>query len=122
MGHPDASMECWLWPGWTRCQAQQSPQPQVISYSTLISACRKDMMTEWVLQHVDKMRQQGPKPDVITYYSLISACVKGMMAEIALQFFDEMRQRGLQSNVITYSAVFRACEKRDARVGLAVLR
>ena len=70
---------------------QQGLQPDVITYSALITACEKGGMAERALQVFDKMLQQGLQPDVITYSALIHACKRGGMGERASQLFDEMR-------------------------------
>ena len=55
---------------------QQSVVPNVITYSTLISACEKGNELERALEIFATMRQEGVVPNVVTYSALISACAK----------------------------------------------
>ena len=56
---------------------QEGAIPNVITYSTLISACEKGKQPERALEVFQAMQEQGVMPDVITYNALISACEKG---------------------------------------------
>ena len=55
-------------------QEQQGVVPTVITYSALISACKKGTQVLGVLQ---TMQRQGVVPMVISYSALISAREKG---------------------------------------------
>ncbi|KAK3249083.1 hypothetical protein CYMTET_41480 [Cymbomonas tetramitiformis] len=52
-------------------------EPNVITYSSLISACEKGGQWEKALEVFAGMKKAGVEPNVITYSSLISACEKG---------------------------------------------
>ena len=60
---------------------QQGVVPDVIAYSTLISACEKGKQPERALKVFKRMMQQGAVPDAITYNAVISACAKGKQPE-----------------------------------------
>ncbi len=49
----------------------------VITYSSLISACEKAGRWELALELFNEMHREGCKPNVVTYNSLIAACAQG---------------------------------------------
>jgi pentatricopeptide repeat domain-containing protein 1 len=49
----------------------------VITYSSLISACEKAGRCELALQLFEQMHKEGCMPNVVTYNSLIAACSHG---------------------------------------------
>lgn len=49
----------------------------VITYSSLISACEKAGRCELALQLFERMHKEGCMPNVVTYNSLIAACSHG---------------------------------------------
>ena len=49
----------------------------VITYSSLISACEKAGRWELALQLFREMHAEGCRPNVVTYNSLIAACAQG---------------------------------------------
>ena len=63
---------------------QKGLQPDVITYTAVITACAKGGMAKRALQLFDAMRHHGLQPNVITYNAVISACGKGLMAKRAL--------------------------------------
>ncbi|CAK0895180.1 unnamed protein product [Prorocentrum cordatum] len=85
--------------------------PDVITYSTLISACEKGKQTGRALELFEQMQTEGIVPDVITYNTAISACEKGRQSTRAWQLFEQMQKQGLSPNVITYNTLISACEK-----------
>lgn len=56
---------------------QRGCERNVITYSSLISACEKAGRWELALQLFDRMHQEGCRPNVVTYNSLIAACSHG---------------------------------------------
>lgn len=50
----------------------------VITYSSLISACEKAGKWELALELFNEMHREGCKPNVVTYNSLIAACAQGI--------------------------------------------
>ena len=49
----------------------------VITYSSLISACEKAGRWELALELFREMHTEGCRPNVVTYNSLIAACAQG---------------------------------------------
>ena len=41
-------------------------EPNMITYSTAISACEKAKQSEQALALIEEMRQKGPEPNMIT--------------------------------------------------------
>jgi pentatricopeptide repeat domain-containing protein 1 len=86
-------------------------QPDVITYSALISACEKGAQWQRAMEVFKEMKTAGVKPDDITYSALISACEKGAQWQRAMEVFKEMKAAGVKPDAITYSALISACEK-----------
>ena len=103
----------------------------MVTFSTVVSACRNCKMPQRVSQLFEETQQQGLEPRVITYaavispgvspcsapdaaagtsakyhhiHAVVSACKKCEMPERTLQLFDEVQQQGLGPNVINYPA------------------
>ena len=79
-------------------------EPNVISYSSAISARSKGQQWEQALS-------SRLEPNVISYSSAISACSKGQQWEQALSLLSEMRSSWLQPDVISYNSAISACDK-----------
>ena len=92
---------------------QRGLKPNVITYSSLISACSKGTETEKASEVCADMKRSGLQPDVITFKALISACSKANEREKTLEVSVDMRQSGLKPNVITYYAVVSASTKGE---------
>lgn len=56
---------------------QKGCERNVITYSSLISACEKAGRCEMALQLFERMHKEGCIPNVVTYNSLIAACSHG---------------------------------------------
>ena len=89
---------------------QKGLQPDLITYSTVISACGNGGDAERALQLFVEMQQKGLQPDVITYTAVISACGKGLLAKSALQVLEDAAE-GFRPNLTTYTAVINDCGK-----------
>jgi len=55
----------------------QGIKPDIVTYSTLISACEKGEDLTKALQVFDYLQRHGIKPDIVTFSALISTCEKG---------------------------------------------
>eukprot|EP00854_Cymbomonas_tetramitiformis_P034631 gene34631-biopygen34656 len=88
-----------------------SAQADLMTYSTLISACEKGAQCDHALRLLGHMRAQQISPDTFTYNCIISVCAKVMRWEEALEQFDEMVAEGIQGDLHTYNAALNACEK-----------
>ena len=94
-------------------------QPDVISYSTVISTCNKARRWELVHAVYEKMKAAGISGNIITYNALISAAGRQGQVERAFELWDEMMGMGLSPNVVTYSALIAACQHGDRWVMMA---
>ena len=61
------------------CRFGGAVSVNVITYSSLISACEKAGRWELALDLFGEMHREGCKPNVVTYNSLIAACAQGML-------------------------------------------
>jgi pentatricopeptide repeat domain-containing protein 1 len=61
----------------TADMVQRGCERNVITYSSLISACEKAGRCELALQLFERMHKEGCMPNVVTYNSLIAACSHG---------------------------------------------
>jgi pentatricopeptide repeat protein len=59
---------------------QRGCERNVITYSSLISACEKAGRWQLALELLDEMHRDNCKPNVVTFNSLISACGQGLTA------------------------------------------
>ena len=57
---------------------QRGCERNVITYSSLISACEKAGRWQLALELLEEMHRDGCKPNVVTFNSLIAACGQGM--------------------------------------------
>ena len=56
---------------------RQALEPNMVTYSALISACGKGQELRRTFDVCEEMRRQALEPDMVTYSALISACGKG---------------------------------------------
>lgn len=52
----------------------------VITYSSLISACEKSGKWELALELFEEMHKDACKPNIVTYNALIAACGQGTIS------------------------------------------
>ena len=86
-------------------------QPNVVTYSALISAYEKGAQWELARDLFEAMKAARVQPDVITYSAPISAYEKAAQWELARDVFAEMNAAGVQPDVKSYSALVSAYEK-----------
>ena len=86
--------------------------PDVVSYSAVISACQKRGEWQQAISLFRAMPQARITPDVISYNAVISTCEKGGAWQQALALFLAMPKAQINPDVISYNAVISACEKR----------
>ena len=67
----------YLWLALLVLQIRRGCERNVITYSSLISACEKAGRWELALDLFSEMHREGCKPNVVTYNSLIAACAQG---------------------------------------------
>lgn len=63
-------------------QIRRGCDRNVITYSSLISACEKAGRWELALDLFSEMHREGCKPNVVTYNSLIAACAQGLASSL----------------------------------------
>ena len=87
--------------------------PDVVSYSTAISACEKGKRWQEALQLLLEMLQEmlhrSLTPNVVSHSAAISACEKGKHWEEALCLLREVPHRSLTPDVISSSAAIEGC-------------
>ncbi|CAE8635355.1 unnamed protein product [Polarella glacialis] len=82
--------------------------PNVISYSSAISACSNSGQWESVLQLMADMKQYGLQPDAILYHSAINACRNRQQFDHANELLLQMRYDGFEPDGYTSSATIGA--------------
>jgi tetratricopeptide (TPR) repeat protein len=82
-----------------RTAATEGIQPNVVTYSSLISISPDyDTASRWL----ETMKDEGIQPDVVTYSSLISISPD---YDTASRWLETMKDEGIQPNVVTYSSL-----------------
>lgn len=84
-------------------------EPNVVSYSTVISACQKQQKSQSALDLLWTMRVQLVLPNMVTCSAAISAC--GRHWKTAVWLFALMELDMVEQDVISYNAAISACEK-----------
>ena len=70
---------------------QRGCERNVITYSSLISACEKAGRWQLALELLEEMHRDGCKPNVVTFNSLIGACGQGAQLPAQALFCIEVR-------------------------------
>ena len=86
-------------------QRECNAPPDVVVYSSLVSACEKRGMLDDAKRIIKDMRAAGIKPNVVTYNSYIRCTARKMKLDDALEAYEEMKKEGLKPDVITYSSM-----------------
>ena len=89
---------------------RQSAEPDVISYSSAISACVKGAQPEQALQ-LREIQRRSVEPNVISYNAAISACQMGVYSEQARQLLRKMQRQSVEPDVISCSSTISACAR-----------
>ncbi|GBB86725.1 hypothetical protein RclHR1_13100005 [Rhizophagus clarus] len=82
--------------------------PDLIAYTTLISAKTKQLKLEEAIQVYQQMLLNNIKPNVYTYTTLIDASAKLRNLDTALKLFDDMKKMDILPNQFTYCAIMSA--------------
>lgn len=106
-------------------------EPDVISYSSAISALSKGKCWLEAINLLSEMKAHGVtllftnwkilfelKPNVIVYNSCISACANGHESEVAIRLLKEMKLNGLQPNEVSYNSAISASNDFYKAMGL----
>lgn len=65
-------------------------KPDVITFTTAISACGSCGLSEEALSIYREMERAGVRPNIITHNAVMSACIAAGQWEEALDFFTEV--------------------------------
>ncbi|CAE8591211.1 unnamed protein product, partial [Polarella glacialis] len=77
--------------------------PDVVTYSSAISACSRGQEWQLAVSLLRTAAEQGIALDVIAYSSVLSACEKSPRWEVALELLGEMRSvAGLKPNLVSF--------------------
>eukprot|EP00899_Mesostigma_viride_P015587 jgi/Mesvir1/24029/Mv10769-RA.2 len=91
--------------------------PDVITYSSLITACERVGDAQLALQLFRDMCERGIAPDVVVYSALVSACNKGECWQECLMVLRHMAENGVPPNEYTYTACIDALGRAGGRNG-----
>ena len=86
-------------------RAECSDEPDVVVYTSLVSACEKRGLLDDAKGVMAEMRARGVAPNVVTYNSFISCTRRQARLEEARRAFDEMLAAGVEPDTITYSSM-----------------
>ncbi|CAE8612474.1 unnamed protein product [Polarella glacialis] len=90
-------------------------RPDIISYSTVVSACGASAQWQRAQLLVRELGMTGPgqgiQPDVIICNALISAYEKGRRWAEAMELIAKMTLRGITPDLLSFSSAISACEK-----------
>lgn len=82
------------------------PQPDVVSWSTLIAGYARQGDSEATLNCYSRMQLAGVRPNSITFLSLLSACSHAGLVEKGVEYFESMgREHGLTPQIEHYVCV-----------------
>ncbi|XP_058089805.1 pentatricopeptide repeat-containing protein At1g43980, mitochondrial [Magnolia sinica] len=93
----------------------------VISWNSMISACKKSGYWEWALDHFGLMRVTGFLPDQFTVSTMVTVCANLRDLENGKKVFAQCIRMGFLSNSIVSSAVidmFSKCDRLEDSVRL----
>lgn len=84
--------------------------PDVVSFSTAMSACCENRQWREAMRIFRRMDRVSCHPDVVACTAAMAACEKAAMWESALEILKWMEVRGQQPNSFSFAAVLGACE------------
>jgi len=84
--------------------------PDVISYSTAISACETYGQWQVPLQLLKEMKANRVSPNIFSYNGAVSACAKAGNWQLVLKLIEEMKKEGIKPDAITYNVAISVCE------------
>jgi len=92
--------------------------PNLLTYSSVVSACAKSDQTGPVLELFERICATGVSPNIITYNSVMSTWAGSARWRNALDLLNRIgTDLGVEPDTITYTCAMRACAKgrRTAR-------
>ncbi|CAE7235674.1 unnamed protein product [Symbiodinium natans] len=87
---------------------QRHPRPNVLMYSSAISACEKAHQWHMALWILSQMWAEGPRPDVVALNAGLAACEKSGRWEQAFLLCETGMAQRLSLNTISYNSLFSA--------------
>eukprot|EP00927_Polykrikos_kofoidii_P030882 TRINITY_DN26560_c0_g1_i1.p1 TRINITY_DN26560_c0_g1~~TRINITY_DN26560_c0_g1_i1.p1 ORF type:complete len:630 (-),score=69.83 TRINITY_DN26560_c0_g1_i1:65-1954(-) len=87
------------------------PRPDVISCSSVVTACAKGMQWEGALAVLASAGLVRVVPDIIMCNAVLTACEKGGQWSSSVRLLRAMQKRDITPDLISYRAVVSACEK-----------
>ncbi|VFQ93551.1 unnamed protein product [Cuscuta campestris] len=90
--------------------------PDVYSWTTLLSACTKLGEVGYALQVFDQM----PQRDVAVWNAIITGCAESGYDEVALKLFQKMHSSGVAHDNYTFASVLSLCSLDLWRLGRQV--
>lgn len=95
------------------CRLLPPPAPDVVSYSTAITACSRAGKWDRAFGLLDEMKKEGLAPNVTTFTAAIAAYRRGEegggQPDVLLALLDRMRSCGVSPDALFYSTALSAC-------------
>ncbi|OIV92593.1 hypothetical protein TanjilG_07584 [Lupinus angustifolius] len=82
--------------------------PDLYTYNTLISCCRRGSLYEEAVQLFDEMKLAGFRPDKVTYNALLDVFGKSRKPKEAMQVLREMESNGFSPTIVTFNSLISA--------------
>ncbi|CAL4925003.1 unnamed protein product [Urochloa decumbens] len=83
----------------------EMPHRNVISWTSLITACGKNGFGEDAVTLFDRMEEDGVKPNEVTFLALLSACSHSGLMNKGIEYFTSMMSKyGINPRVEHYSS------------------
>jgi pentatricopeptide repeat protein len=83
----------------------EMPYRNVISWTSLITACAQNGFGEDAVTLFDRMEEDGVKPNDVTFLSLLSACSHSGMMNKGMEYFESMMSKyGIDPRAKHYSS------------------
>ncbi|OMO81956.1 hypothetical protein CCACVL1_12127 [Corchorus capsularis] len=92
----------------------------VVTYSSLISACAKSNQGNKAIKLFMKMRNEGIEPNEFTFVSVLSACIRVLELELGFQVHSLVIKMGFLDNVYVVNALMGLYGKCNGGLGLVL--
>ncbi|CAE8612218.1 unnamed protein product, partial [Polarella glacialis] len=86
-------------------------EPNVVTYSSAISACEKGQRWAWACWLLQEMIGRQLEPNVVSCSAAISACGEEGQWHMALVLLAKMEASGPEPNEFSFNAAIRACQR-----------
>eukprot|EP01062_Namystynia_karyoxenos_P063511 TRINITY_DN56306_c0_g1_i1.p1 TRINITY_DN56306_c0_g1~~TRINITY_DN56306_c0_g1_i1.p1 ORF type:complete len:546 (+),score=107.78 TRINITY_DN56306_c0_g1_i1:220-1638(+) len=93
-------------------EMQRSNIPcDVVTFSTVISACAQGGRYREAFQLLREMERTGVERNAFTYNAVIAACEKAGLWQASIGLLREMERKGIKGDTVSYGSVMWACAK-----------